>query len=344
MIYNQKTGEAIAYSKEERSAALEVSLTALASAMGYTPVRSGNHYSLKEMDSLIIYNDRSWNRWSQKGNINGGTQIDFLLEFGDVGSAAEAIDKLLKFRGYNSITDIPYHTHESSPSENLPKENKILELPPKNKDYRRAFAYLIKTRGLSQEVVSDFVHRHLIYEDAEHHNLVFCGYDPEGNIRYAGLRGTADIYGKKFKMDVPGNDKNYGVNIVNKESGILLVFESVIDCMSYIDLFHDNSTNKLVLGMVEDNPLQQFLKDYSHIYNIKFCLDNDEAGHVALMGRTDSEGNVVREGLIKKYENMGFQVDIMVPPSGKDWNETLLNIKKQKNTIEQPANRHHGGR
>ena len=65
-----------------------------------------------------------------------------------------------------------------------------------------------------------------------HHNIVYCGYDPEGKIRYAGMRGTADLYGKKFKMDVPGNDKNYGVNIVRKESVDLKVFESVIDCMS----------------------------------------------------------------------------------------------------------------
>ena len=52
----------ISYTNDERNAALNVSLTALASSLGYTPVRAGRHYYLKEMDSLVIYNDRSWNR------------------------------------------------------------------------------------------------------------------------------------------------------------------------------------------------------------------------------------------------------------------------------------------
>ena len=324
MFFDKNTGEAIGYNSYEREEALGVSLTSLASAMGYTPIRQGRHYSLKEMDSLVIYNDRSWNRWSKKGNINGGTQIDFLMEFGNVQTAAQAIKQLIDFRGGNVVERTAQREEIKEP------ESRNLALPPKNNNYKRVFAYLIKTRGLSQEVVYDFVHRRLIYEDALHHNIVFLGYDPNGEVKYAGLRGTADKYGKKFKMDVAGNDKNYGVNIVNKDSGILLVFESVIDCMSYIDLFGDKSSNKLVLGMVEDNPLEQFLKDYSHIYNIKFCLDNDEAGHIALNGRYDGNGNQTKDGLVNKYEARGYEVDVLVPPVGKDWNESLLAINKEK--------------
>ena len=60
MRYIKKDGvEAISYTPEERKKALDISLTAIASALGYTPVRAGSHYHLKEMDSLIIYNDRS---------------------------------------------------------------------------------------------------------------------------------------------------------------------------------------------------------------------------------------------------------------------------------------------
>ena len=72
-----KMGNAIGYSTQERQEALCVSLCAVASSLGFTPVRTGTHYSLKEMDSLVIYNDRTWNRCSGKGNITGGTQIDF---------------------------------------------------------------------------------------------------------------------------------------------------------------------------------------------------------------------------------------------------------------------------
>lgn len=325
MRYRKMNGdEVIVYTDEERKKALQVSLTSLASSLGYTPVRQGAHYSLKEMDSLVIYNDRSWNRWSQKGSITGGSQIDFMMAFGGAASVPEAIQKLLEFKGER----IAESSLQENTSEEVKKQDREFVLPEKNGNYRRLYAYLTQTRGISSEVISDFVHRRLIYEDAAHHNIVYCGYDPDGNIRYAGLRGTADIYGKKFKMDVAGNDKNYGVNIVNPSSKELKVFESVIDCMSYIDMYGDRTSNKLVLGMVEDNPLEQFLKDYDHIESITFCLDYDEAGKKAIYGEKGE-----RFGLEKKYLDKGFHVKVEIPPFGKDFNESLISMKEYQKTI-----------
>lgn len=330
MKYQYKTREGTtqwvySYTQEERQEALNLSLTSLAVSLGYTPVQTGSHYHLKEMDSLVIYNDRTWNRWSGKGNITGGTTIDFMMAFGDASNAAEAINKLLELNGKDIVVKSDNHKAEYQDKQELHRP--VFALPPKNKNYKRLYAYLMQTRGLSQDVISEFVHRRLIYEDSVHHNIVFCGMDPDGNIRYAGLRGTADIYGKKFKMDVPGNDKNYGVNIVNPRSDVLKVFESVIDCMSYIDLTGDTTSNKLILGMVEDNPLMQFIKDYNHIRYIVFCLDNDEAGQKAIYGK---DGRI---GLKEKYEQLGFSVLVDKPELGKDFNECLLLKKKQVNEV-----------
>ena len=314
--------EVLAYSKEERDAALTVSLTSLARSLGYTPIRTGTHYSLKEMDSIVIYNDSTWYRWSGKGHRNSGSQIDFLMEFGNVCSVPEAINYLLSFKG-ESIQEIQQQP-EPAGKENSSRE---MVMPPRNRDQKRLFAYLIKTRGLSQEVVYDFVKRNLIYEDAVHHNIVYCGMDPEGTIRYAGMRGTADIYGKKFKCDVPGNNKNYGVNIVNKDNSELKVFESVIDCMSYIDIYHDTTSNKLILGMVEDNPIEQFLRDYDHIKKITFCLDNDAAGQKAIYGDENAVSERRKQGMYRRYQERGYEVSVKIPASGKDFNEALLNMK-----------------
>lgn len=261
MEYTDELGCTVyAYSQQERAEALTTSLTALARELGYTPTRCGAHYSLKEMDSLIIYNDASWKRWSGKGNRTGGSQIDFLLEFGNVSSVPEAINYLLRFQGKSPerVASAERHADRKTPAPEF-------VLPEKNGNYHRLYAYLIKTRKLSPEVVNDFVHRGLIYESKEHHNLVFCGMDKQGTVRYAGMRGTSNLSGKAFKCDVPGNNKNYGVSIVNRTSSELKVFEGVIDCMSYIDMYQDHSSNMLILGMVADNPLQQFLKDYDHI-------------------------------------------------------------------------------
>lgn len=323
MEYTDKSGRTVyAYSQEERAEALTTSLIALARELGYTPTRCGSHYSLKEMDSLIIYNDASWKRWSGKGNRTGGSQIDFLLEFGNVSSVPEAINYLLRFQGKSPerVVAAERHTDRKTPTSEF-------VLPEKNDNYRRLYAYLIKTRKLSPEVVNDFVHRGLIYESKEHHNLVFCGMDPEGTIRYAGMRGTSDLSERAFKCDVPGNDKNYGVNIVNEASSELKVFEGVIDCMSYIDMYKDHSSNMLILGMVADNPLQQFLRDHDHISSITFCLDNDAAGQKALFGSEEQDpktGEIVyKTGLIEKYMNLGYAVTHEFPEVGKDFNEML---------------------
>lgn len=335
MKYVKGNGDVVlAYTPEERQKALEVSLTSLASSLGYTPIRSGTHFILKEMDSLVIYNDKSWHRWSGKGNITGGSQIDFLLEFGSIATVPEAIQELLAFKG-EAVQEV----HMGNVQDKKEKCTNNFELPPRNENYRRLYAYLIKTRGLSQEIVSEFVHQRLIYEEALHHNIVYCGCDPEGNVRYAGLRGTYDYNGRKFKMDVPGNDKNYGVNIVNEGCPRLKVFESVIDCMSYIDMTGDRESNKLILGMLEDNPLAQFLKDYNHIKQITFCLDNDVPAKEAIYGNPDSHSENKRKGLKQKYQDLGYSCDVESPAFGKDFNECLLvrkgghNLQPQNNPI-----------
>ena len=315
------------FDNTDKEKAKSVSLVALASSLGYTPEKVGSHFSLKEMDSLMIYNDHSWYRFSGKGNINGGSQIDFMMEFGNASSVGEAIYKLLQFEGESiNINELPERTDSrsfSSSDSNEEYRSHNMHLPPKNSDYRRVYAYLIKTRHISADVVHDFIHKGLIYEDANHHNIVFLGKDPQGNIRYAGMRGTADLYGKKFKCDVTGNDKNYGVNIINKDSDEIKVFESTIDCMSYIDMYHDTNSNYLVLGGVADNPLVRLLNDYDHIRHITFCLDGDEAATRALCGPEDEP----EKGLIHKYASHGYMVERDLPPYGKDFNESLSYIR-----------------
>lgn len=319
------------YTEEERETALETSLTGLAASLGYTPVRCGSHYKLKEMDSLIIYNDRSWTRWSGKGNRRGGTQIDFLLEFGSVSSVPEAVDYLAGMhQGRTAGMPVPEPGREAGQTQTAPERAEFV-LPQKNADFRRLYAYLIKTRGLSGNTVDFFVKKGLIYEEAAHHNIVFLGKDKNGDVRYAGMRGTADLYGKKFRADVAGNDKNFGLNLPNPESTEVKVFESVIDCMSYMELTGDFHTNKLVLGMVADNPLRQFLADYPHIRKISFCLDNDEAGRRAVYGKEAETGRRTGEGLKAKYEAAGYEVSAELPPAGegKDYNELLKNRKSR---------------
>lgn len=80
------------FTEEELAIAKSVDLCAVAESLGYTVKRIGKYHTLKEMDSIRIYDRSHWYRWSRqfdKGN-NGGSQIDFLRVFGGM-SVKEAV-------------------------------------------------------------------------------------------------------------------------------------------------------------------------------------------------------------------------------------------------------------
>lgn len=316
------------YTEAELEAALSVSLTALARHYGYTPFRVGKCYSLKEMDSIRIYNDRTWYRFSES---TGGNQIHFMIHFCDCRDKPEAI-RAINALGFGTAPP-PLGTVSPKPKE---IRTGIMDfvLPKRNRDCRRAYAYLA-SRGLSREVIRYFTCKvGLLYEDEEHHNLVFLSKDANGKIRHAFKRGTQDAYGYKFKGDVPGSDKRYGVNLANKSSNRLLVFEAVIDLMSYMDMTGDYVSNKLALGMVSDGPLEQFLKEHEYIEEIVFCLDNDKWGIAAIYGKPDIHNpGVWQEGLLSKYKEK-YKTKTIVPAGGKDWNEKLMQLRSEERPFD----------
>ncbi len=332
------------YTMEERTAALGTSLSYIAAYLGFTVVRKGVHQSLKEMDSLIIYHDRTYNRFSGK-TLHGhpsGTTIDFMLEFGGCEIVPEAIHKIIHMTtGRDNPERIQQRTGHTVPGgiasrDGLDEEAVVksqgLVLPEKNENYKRACAYLGQTRGISNKTIQYCLQKQLFYEEREHHNLVFLGRDPGGEIQYAAMRGTY-TYGKKYRGDVSGSNKAYGVSLVNEHSNILVVFEAVIDMMSYLDVSLDYETNKLALGCISDKALQQFLEDYPHITQITFCLDADKAGKEAVFG-TEAEVDYTNEktirerkiGYLERYQKAGYKVEVKFPPKNhcKDWNEYLL--------------------
>ena len=92
------------FTDEELAVAKSVDLCDVASSLGYTVKRVGRYYTIKEMDSIRIYNRSHWFRWSrqfEKGH-NGGSQIDFLRVFCGM-TVKEAVFWLLDFAGYRRI-------------------------------------------------------------------------------------------------------------------------------------------------------------------------------------------------------------------------------------------------
>ena len=306
------------FTEEELRIAKSVDLTAVAASLGYTVKKVGKYHTLKEMDSIRIYNRSHWYRWSrqyEKGS-NGGSQIDFLRVFCDM-DVKEAVFWLLDFAGYLRIDDdkrkpLKYQVEVKE------QEKKEFTLPVPSADNSYLYSYLVNERGIRKEVVDSFVSQKLIYESRHYHNIVFRGNDKNGITRFASMRGVFDREGKTFKCDVAGNDKNYGFNVANDNSCELVVFEAAIDLMSYMDIYSDYHSNKIALGMLADAPLETFLKEHQQITSIRFCLDNDLPGRKAT------------QELVEKYYGHGFDVEDYPPPEGyKDYNEWLVGAKRE---------------
>ncbi len=308
--------ERSSFTSEELAIAKSVDLTAVAASLGYTVKRVGRYHTVKEMDSVRIYNRRSWFRWSRKYDRgeNGGSQIDFLRVFAGM-EVKEAVFWLLDFAGYRKSA-------EWKPSSSIEKKQEAEKipfvLPPPAADNCHLYRYLMSERKLSKEAVDYFVSTGLIYEEGSHHNIVFKGNDKNGVTRFASMRGVFDRNGKCFKCDVAGNDKTFGFHVWNEESTELAVFEGAIDLMSYADIYSDYYSSKLALGMLADDPLKTLLMEHPQIQSIKFCLDNDGPGRSAT------------EMLMEKYYGFGYEVEDCPPPRAyKDYNEWLQEARKE---------------
>ena len=305
------------FSEEELAVAKQVDLCAVARSLGYTVKKVGKYHTLKEMDSIRIYNRTHWCRFSRRyeKGINGGSQIDFLRVFAGM-DVKEAVFWLLDFAGYRSKYEperLVRHIVTETKAEDAKKPFVLPEYAGSNENLYR---YLETERCIDREVIDYFVKSGLMYESRDYHNIVFIGVDKDRVPRFASMRGVFDRNGKGFKCDVAGNDKRYGFHLYCKDSDKLIVFEAAIDLMSYLTMFRSDRASMLALGMLADEPLETFLSEHPKIRKIQFCLDNDKPGREAA------------HKLMEKYRNRGYQVLDKPPEEGyKDYNEWLVNSR-----------------
>ena len=289
------------YTASEITAAKDTDLPDLLVSLGYHLKRVGHCYTTSEMDSLRIWNRRTWYRYSES---TGGDTIAFLRHFHGL-TFPEAVRYLLAFNGYPADVPGPLPLRKTRPPPQ--RERPAFVLPPPNGDNERVRAYLLG-RGIASGVIDNFINMGLLYEDREHHNCVFIGRDGTGKPVFAAKRGTWD--GIPFKGDVAGSDKRVAFRVpCDPLLDWVAVFEAPIDLMSWFTLY--GPCNALALCGLYDGPLKTYLADYPHVRRIVLCLDADGPGREAA-GR-----------LGEKYRGLGYAVADLPPPSGKDWNQYL---------------------
>ncbi len=306
------------FTADELALAKQVDLCRVAEHLGYTVKRIGNYHTLKEMDSIRIYDRSHWCRFSRrydKGE-NGGSQIDFLRVFAGM-DVKEAVFWLLDFAGYRraeSVRDIQNLVPAREKGKEEPKPFVLPEFAGSNVYLYR---YLEHERGIARPVIDFFVKKGILYEAKNYHNIVFVGTDADGVPRFASMRGVFDKDGKGFKCDVAGNDKRYGFHLYCRGSGEVIVFEAAIDLMSHITMFPKHRASMVALGMLADAPLETFLAEHPETEKIRFCLDNDGPGRKAA------------ESLKEKYQGKGYETEIFLPPEPyKDFNQWNVELKK----------------
>lgn len=196
----------------------------------------------------------------------------------------------------------------------LQAEKKELELPPKNEDMKKVFAYLCKTRMLNPENITELAKQGLLYQD-KRGNAVFLHKDDNGKIVGAEIQGT-NTY-QRFKGVAGGTGESvFSVKIGEPQK--CYVFESAIDLMSFKQLANpEKINNSLLVSMAGLKP--NSIKSISES-GIKMlsCVDNDEAGK-----KFTEVNNLAPCRLILEQNNV------------KDYNELLQKFTKELTITEQ---------
>lgn len=293
----------IPFTDEQKVVANSVDLEYFLRSRGETLEKVGRQYKLiytdgsGRHDSITMYG----NTWYDHKNQVGGGAIKFMEYFYGM-NFTDAVQELLGYTVTPLARSIP---------ETAPEPKKEFKLPPKNKTMNRVYAYLIKQRYIAPEVLSHFAKEGKIYEDSEHHNAVFVGYDENGVPRQAHKRST-NSYGKTFRITVEGSDTDYSFTHYGT-SGRLYVFEAPVDMLSYITLHPDNWQEHSYIAMngVYESAVVKALETHENLQHIVICTDNDEGGIDAY----DRLNDLLRE---RGYTNI-----TRIYPIYKDFNEDL---------------------
>lgn len=253
---------------------------------------SGRYRHAEHSSLMFTKNSFYWNSRGEKGNA-----IDFLMLYYGM-DFKTALSELTKtdFGTKKELAPV-------AKREQVPVSTKF-NLPELNKDMRRTFAYLIKTRLIDTSIVQFLAKEKLLMQD-QRGNAVFPWISEKGEIVGAEVQGTLDKV--RFKGISPGSVYEYAYNVCIGSPKALYVFESAIDMLSFWSLNKGLKDALLVsMGGLKEEVIEGFLKRHTSLRETFLGVDNDDAGK-----------NFIKavQAKIKAQE--------ILPPQGKDWNEYL---------------------
>ncbi|WP_302682389.1 DUF3991 and toprim domain-containing protein [uncultured Ruminococcus sp.] len=301
----------IPFTDEQKVLANSVDLAEYLRVRGEKLERAGIEHKLIYYDSSGKHDSITirGSKWFDHKNQTGGGAIKFMQEFYDM-DFQTAVQELLGQR----VTPLSH----SPPKAIAKEEKKEFRLPQANTNMHRVYAYLIKQRFISADIITHFAKQHTLYEDKNHHNAVFVGLNEKGMPKQAHKRSTNSV-GSTFRITCSGSDTRYSFAHFGEDER-LYIFEAPIDMLSFLTLYPKEWQKHSYIAMngVYENAVLTALKNHSNLSEVILCVDNDEGGIEAV----DRLRDILNEN---GYSN----VKRLAPPY-KDWNEVL----KAKNGVK----------
>lgn len=298
-----------------------VPITDFACRIGFTLVRKGKYFSLKEHDSVMINTEKNcfWRNSKFSVGFKGGAGsiIDFAIEFNGASDVRDAMKQIAAMYGIEGekAAKVKFEEPKIEKSQIRKEYQKgMIALPQKDIDNRRVYAYLLKTRKIEQSVIKYFLAKKMLYQDV-HKNCVFH----IGNI-FGCLRGTDTT--KRFLGDLEGSDYNECFYFRGKnDAKVLVVAESVIDIMSIMSYFCENNIRYVDYGYLA-------LAGTNKINSVFYHIEKEQAEqrpytHVLIATDVDKAGIKAANQISAELEKMGVTYEHFIPPKGKDWNDYL---------------------
>ena len=114
----------------------------------------------------------------------------------------------------------------------------------------------------------------------------------------------------------------------------LVICESPLDCLSYHQLFPDDTTRYFATGGTLSDKQKTLLKGV-------FDKFHNKGGHIMIATDKDEAGKQIEQEL-RKLAPSTAQINRIVPRHHKDWNEALMAEQRRQREQEQKRSRGRG--
>ncbi len=277
-------GEYKRYTKEQIEQAKNADLTAFVKSHGFECENVGREIHVKGYGGLYVNPEKNifsiFSQTTTDGSPDGGK--------GPLAFAQKVMGMSFP-EAMREIVGEGAEIKRFTPSEyaDKPKEKTEFKMPGKCPDCKKVYAYLINQRGISPELISEFIKKGILYQGytesvkdgktVRHENAVFLHRNENGQPCGAQIQGVNSFM--RFKQNVAPDETDKGFVYVKgaaEKIDTVYIFEAPIDLMSFVQLHPETENAKFVaMGGLKPSIAEPYINSELKVIS---CVDNDKAG------------------------------------------------------------------